>query len=101
MIRIKINAAAGAYDLIIKGHADYAEHGKDIVCAAVSTLFNTFSIILKECKDVKEYAEKIAPGDSRITMSYRYSPTIAAYIHAIETGLRNIAEEHPDNVSIE
>jgi hypothetical protein len=31
-------------------------------------------------------------------MSYRYSPVVGAYIHAIETGLRNIADEHPDNV---
>lgn len=27
--------------IVIEGHADYAEHGKDIVCAAVSVILQT------------------------------------------------------------
>ena len=38
MIEIKQKGSG----IIIKGHAGYAEPGKDIVCAAVSTLVATF-----------------------------------------------------------
>ena len=27
--------------IVIEGHAEYAEHGKDIVCAAVSVILQT------------------------------------------------------------
>lgn len=39
MITIKIGRLAGRVDFLSsKGHADYAEHGEDIVCAAVSAI---------------------------------------------------------------
>ena len=32
-----------AFDIQIQGHAGYAEKGKDIVCAAISTLYQTMA----------------------------------------------------------
>ena len=37
---ITIESSEGC--ITITGHADYAPHGQDIVCAAVSTLAQTF-----------------------------------------------------------
>lgn len=47
MIDIKI------YDtkIILKGHAEYAEKGKDIICAAVSVLVDTF--VLKNFNNIE------------------------------------------------
>lgn len=40
MIQIEINYD-DAFDIQIQGHAGYAEKGKDIVCASISTLYQT------------------------------------------------------------
>ena len=34
--------------IIVKGHAGYAENGKDIVCAAISTLLQAFIASVEE-----------------------------------------------------
>lgn len=39
MIDIKINIKDKQKSIAITGHAEYDEHGKDIVCASVSTIF--------------------------------------------------------------
>lgn len=37
MIKIRLSENS----IVIEGHAEYAEHGKDIVCAAVSVILQT------------------------------------------------------------
>lgn len=39
MINIHIKEKGELKGMSFRGHADYAEHGKDIVCASVSTIF--------------------------------------------------------------
>lgn len=41
MVKIILTEKNGAFELHAKGHAGYAEQGKDIVCAAVSILLFT------------------------------------------------------------
>ena len=41
---IKIHIDEDNQTLIVTGHADYAENGKDIVCAGVSALVQTLEI---------------------------------------------------------
>lgn len=36
MISVKVKANSGDLELSVKGHAEFAPHGQDIVCAAVS-----------------------------------------------------------------
>lgn len=43
--------------IVIKGHADYAEKGKDIVCAAVSTIFQVMALGL--IKLAEQYPDHI------------------------------------------
>ena len=38
---IKVNVSKNLKQITIKGHADYDEYGKDIVCAAVSSIVTT------------------------------------------------------------
>lgn len=49
---------------MLEGHAGYAEHGKDIVCASASILANTLASIV-ESLDV-ESTIKLNSGDSLI-----------------------------------
>lgn len=39
MINIMIKETGENKGLLLKGHANYDEYGKDIVCASVSTIF--------------------------------------------------------------
>ncbi|MED1919470.1 ribosomal-processing cysteine protease Prp [Bacillus thuringiensis] len=41
MIRIKAFLDNGEMKIEAVGHANYAEHGKDIVCAGISTIMQT------------------------------------------------------------
>ena len=41
MIHISIHQTDEDCEITIDGHAQYAEPGKDIVCSAISTLFDT------------------------------------------------------------
>ena len=42
MIRVNIKNKNGkVYEIVVKGHAGYDDYGKDIVCAAVSTMMIT------------------------------------------------------------
>ena len=51
MITIEIND----YELKIHGHAEFAEKGKDIVCAGISTLFYTlYEVLLSNMNMLEE-----------------------------------------------
>ncbi len=58
MIKVTIKKTKNSiYEIKIKGHANYADYGKDIVCAAVSTMaITTINAIisLDESIDVSE-----------------------------------------------
>lgn len=47
MVKVKTHIDSGEVLISIKGHAGYAEHGKDIVCAGVSTLVQTMLLGLE------------------------------------------------------
>lgn len=72
MIEIKLTTSKDSFCLRITGHAGYAEHGKDIVCSAVSILFQTLasnvcSLCNKEdeCRgECEERIVELTEGDS-------------------------------------
>jgi len=57
MIRLFIKEEGKYKGIMITGHAEYAEHGKDIVCAAVSTIFQLCAMGLR--KLATQYPEHI------------------------------------------
>ena len=58
MIKVKISKKDNkVYEIVIKGHAKYAEYGKDIVCAAVSTMTITTINSILCLEDSIEYEE--------------------------------------------
>ncbi len=55
------------------GHAEYADSGKDIVCAGVSTLvINTINAIEAFTKD--EFDSRTDPASGLIDISFRHPP---------------------------
>lgn len=81
----------------LKGHANYAPLGQDIVCSAVSILYQTLLISLKEWKiNVKE------KGDNEIHTLVIKKPTYDAQIliQSFFWGLKEIAKVYPNHVQI-
>lgn len=92
-------AGCGKYHRIsVTGHADYAEHGKDIVCSAASILCYTLIAILDRYKyDEKEvYLDN---GDIKI-MVVDTSPRDEATVifDTILQGFELLAEQYPENI---
>lgn len=82
----------------IKGHANYAEHGKDIVCAAVSALTQTLTASLEELTEDKiKYS--ISPG--AVDIDYKeLSEQAQVLIGSFFIGVQMIADAYPENVKL-
>lgn len=87
----------------VEGHANYAEKGKDIVCASVSVLSdNTIESIQRFTSDHVEYRETI--GSSCVLLensefdhpSWKYELLLKSF----ESGIQQISNQYPKYVSI-
>ncbi len=82
-------------ELQISGHAGYAEKGRDIVCAAVTALAGTLERCMEEAGEGScEWKE----GETCFTASA--TENLRQCFETIIIGLRMLAEEFPDYVSI-
>ena len=86
----------------IIGHANYDDIGKDIVCAAVSALFQTFLLTMDKIKaETKDkYIYDIKTGESVIMFHEEKSQEAQLLIKSLFIGLEAIAESYPENVRI-
>ena len=82
----------------IKGHANYAEHGKDIVCSAVSALVQTLIQSVEELTaDKIEY--DMQPGAVHIKF-WCLSDQSKVLVNAFFIGVKSIAAAYPKNVKL-
>ena len=83
----------------IRGHAGYAEHGKDIVCAAVSTLTQVFIASVGEMTTDNLKCD-IRAGNAVIR--YRnLSEQAQVLMDSFFIGIKMIADEYPNHVRID
>lgn len=75
-----------------EGHANYAENGKDIICASVSMLVYTMGASLEGCIPTFE------PGFTEIV--YADCPKNKAIIEAMEKGFTLLSDNYPDYVKV-
>ena len=96
----------GLYALRIRGHACYAPHGADIVCAAVSTLGYTFAAALQ-----RFYSEGALSGSPRICeregflcilgrADKAHAAALGQTYETVKTGLTLLAESYPAHVRL-
>ncbi len=93
--------------LLVKGHAGYAEEGKDIVCASASILTYTLAQIVLLADEDGELAETptvdLESGDATISFRSKNDEIFANMSHTIFTisvGYRLLAQEHPQYVKL-
>ena len=85
-------------NITIKGHANYAPIGQDIVCSAVSVLVQTLIQSVEELTaDKIEYS--MQPGTVDIKF-WCLSEQLKVLIDAFFIGIKGIAEAYPDNVKL-
>ena len=94
MIKIKYTKDS----LELTGHAGYADYGKDIVCASVSTLvvcsINNMKSIDKDSVDYKDDGNKITIK----VFNNNYSEIIFDKLIQM---LKELAKDYPKNIKIE
>lgn len=82
----------------ISGHAGYAEYGKDIVCAGVTSLTQTLIQSIENLTD-DEIEYRISPG--KVEVEYRnLSEKSKTLVDSFFVGIRLIADEFPNYVAI-
>lgn len=88
MITVSVRGYGGGYAADVNGHAGYAEHGKDIVCAGVTALVTALNGFAEK--------ETVQIGDG-----YYYAVIDAKNALAVEMfahGVREIERMYPAHV---
>ncbi len=91
---------------MVKGHANFDEYGKDIVCAAASILTQNTLISLVELLELEEsidYDIRDGKMDVRLleNISQEAEEGAQLLLSSLELGLRSIAEQYPKNMTLQ
>ena len=89
MIKIEIIGTSNSFkSLVVKGHANSAPYGEDLVCAAVSAVITGgFNSI----KNPKDFSIKLDEGHAYLKANGPISKEDKIVIHTIITSLETIA----------
>ena len=88
--------------LTVKGHANSAERGKDLVCCAASMLLLTLNRAVEELTEKNFTASainKVEKGDAEIWCVGEYNRCYTLIFDTIALGFEMLAEEYPKNIS--
>lgn len=100
MVRAKYTVDEKTHTLTVLGHANYAEYGKDIVCAGVSSLVQALIAWIEE-NFYKAECISVDPKEGEVIISCEGGEDIAAVFQMVTIGLGQIAESYPDHVQID
>lgn len=100
MICIEMSQKSGVYTLETKGHAEYAEPGKDIVCAAVSILVFTLieSIDERDLSEPPMIEQESGKVLVRVKPKQSTEGKIRAVFKVIANGFELLQKNFPENV---
>lgn len=93
---IVINHSDG--EIKIEGHAGYAAHGQDIVCAAVSTITQVFLASVEELT-TDNLKSDIRAGNAVIEYG-NLSERAQVLMDSFFIGVQMIADEYPQHVKL-
>lgn len=100
MIRAQYRKDGDSHFLKLTGHANYAEHGEDIVCAGASSLvYSLLGWMENNSEDMAYTDADVHSGSVEITCEGGERTATAFEMTAI--GLLQLADSYPDHVEIE
>ena len=82
--------------ITVSGHAEYAEPGKDIVCAAISTLSQVFVASVEELTAAQ--IKTAQTGGYMEIVIEESTERAQVLLDSFLLGCRMIADQYPDNV---
>lgn len=96
MIKVTINRNESVYTgFEFDGHAGFADHGNDLVCAAVSMLvFNTINSIEQFTTDVFDLSMDEKRGYIRLEFKNKISRDSILLLNSLILGLQGVEEEY-------
>ena len=99
MIRININYQDNYIKQItLKGHANYADYGNDIVCAAVSA---TYLCTINGIISLKDNSiEVLSEKDTQIVNILLIDDTTNKLLENMIRCLKSLEEKYPNNIKI-
>lgn len=101
MTCIKVKNSETDFSMQIIGHAGYAEKGKDIVCAGISTLAFTFIQMLDRYSDMlTQYEYETSDGVMKISFTYINKNFFEPIISTILCGFSMLSDTYPENISL-
>ncbi len=101
------NEYSTEFSLDFQGHAEYAPHGQDIVCAAVSSLFYALAITISNISEDELEKESIiihneCDNDCAVIISCYPKKSnlnnVKIMYETILNGLSIIAKNYPENI---
>ena len=95
-----IEVAKHQNSFTVEGHAEYAESGTDIVCAAVSTLAQVFVSSVKKLTN-DEMVCITSEKDGFLNVEYKkLSEKSKTLLASFFIGVKMVAETYPENVKV-
>lgn len=88
----------------VRGHAKSDEYGRDLICAAVSSLALTLKGNLErmaEADIVTAYTARLEEGDAELSCDprHRYRAVVGQTIQSVCVGFEILAEKYPDYIT--
>ena len=100
MIKIQINKTNNKYSsLIVSGHSNYDEHGKDIVCAGVSAIV-TGGINALGLENKKQVSCKVRDGYVNVDVLDLNNDRLQLIMNVIIVQLKSIEESYKKYIKI-
>jgi len=101
MIKVEFHkSAAGFYGVVLSGHANFADIGKDVVCAAVTSAFQLCANAITENLAIKDAEVFIGENMAGIELSKDPGVTAEAFMAALWLHLSLLAGQYPQNIKI-
>lgn len=99
MVKAKYTVDENTHTLVVSGHANYAEYGKDIVCAGVSSLVQALIGWIEE--NYVKADINIDTTNGEVVISSEGGEDVKAVFYMASIGLEQIADSYPDHVQID
>ena len=100
MVRAKYTVDENTHTLVVVGHANYGEYGKDIVCAGVSALVQA---LIGWCEENYETVNCISidTKEGEVIISCEGGENVAAVFYMLSIGFEQLQDSYPDHVQID
>ena len=100
MVRAKYKVDENTHTLTVTGHANFAEYGKDIVCAGISSLVQALIGWIEE-NFQKDACVMVDSEKGKVIVACEGGDDVAAVFYMASIGLEQIADSYPDHVQID